>query len=146
MGVESPLIHDGAQCILGFDARNSTFTGTTLPGPSGSGQFLAVALGSTNRSLALAITSTRIYGILQNKGSTGQVADVGIFGISKAVCATTAAISASGTQLMCSTVGTMIAYSSASGAVPVGVNITSAAAGEVFTMALYGFGQGSPGT
>ena len=46
MATESPLIHDGGQCILGFDARNSTYSGSTLAGPSGSGQYLAVLMST----------------------------------------------------------------------------------------------------
>ena len=143
MATESPLIHDGGNSILGFDARNSTFTGTTLQGPSGSGQYLAVYMGTTARTVGLAITSTyRAYGILQNKGSTGQVADVGIFGITKAVCSTSASLTP-GIMVMCSTAGAMIAYSSGAGVFPCGITLTGAAAGEVFTMALYGFGGAS---
>src|SRR5512143_3332242 len=96
MANESPLIHDGAQCVLGFDARNSTFTGTTLAGVNGSGQYLAVRLSTlADRTVLLAstvATMTPAYGILQNKGSTGQVADVGVFGVSKAICGATANI------------------------------------------------------
>jgi hypothetical protein len=153
MANESPLIHDGAQCVLGFDARNSTITGTTLSGPSGSGQYLCVRLSTTagDRTVVLASTAAsgvRIYGVLQNKGSTGQVADVGIFGITKVICAATANITG-GVLLECSTVypGGVQAYSSGSTIFPVGIALeTPADAQAVFTMALYGFGGGGPVT
>ncbi|HVM96149.1 MAG TPA: hypothetical protein VMT89_07155 [Candidatus Acidoferrales bacterium] len=149
MANESPLLHDGSQCILGFDARNSTLSGTTLAGPSGSGQYLAVRLSTTvDRTVILASTvgtGVKPYGILQNKGSTGQVADVGIFGISKAVCGATSNITG-GSLLMVtnSTAGTLIAFSSAADKYPIGIALeTPTAAGAVFTVALYGFGAGS---
>jgi hypothetical protein len=149
MANESPLIHDGAQTVLGFDARNSTNTGSTLSGPSGSGQFLAVRLSTlADRTVLLASTATAgvpIYGILQNKGSTGQVADVAIFGICKAVCGATSNVTG-GVQLAVSSTaaGSLLAYSSASGVNPVGYALeTPAAVGAVFTVALYGFGKGT---
>lgn len=143
MANESPLMHDGAQCILGFDARNSTFSGSTLGGPSGSGQFLAVRLSTTaDRTVLLASTATagvNIYGVLQNKGSTGQVADVGIAGITKAVAGGT--IAGGGPVMVSSTnAGTLIAYSSAAQQYAVGNALESAVVGQVFAMRLYGGG------
>lgn len=146
MANESPLLHDGAQCVLGFDARNSTFSGTTLSGPSGSGQYLAVRLSTTaDRTVLLASTVGAggiFYGILQNKGSTGQVADVGVFGISKAVCGATSNLTGGvKVSVTNSSAGTLIAYSSAANVYPVGVALeTPSAAGAIFTVALYGFG------
>lgn len=148
MANESPLLHDGAQCVLGFDARNSTYSGTTLSGPSGSGQYLAVRLSTTaDRTVLLASTvagGVQAYGILQNKGSTGQVADVGIFGISKGVCGATANITGGVmVAVTTSSAGTLIAYSSATTVYPIGMALeTPSAAGAVFTVALYGFGRG----
>ena len=146
MANESPLIHDGAQCVLGFDARNSTITGTTLYGPSGSGQYCAVVLGTTARTLRLPTSAgEQIYGVLQNKGSTGSVADVGIFGITKAVAAFTASSDAitPGVLVRASTLaGGFLLYSTVAGTYPAGIALTGAANGDVFTMALYGFGRG----
>lgn len=148
MANESPLIHDGGQCVLGFDARNSTQSGSTLSGPSGSGQFLAVRLSTTaDRTLLLCSTASgpsnigTLYGILQNKGSTGLVGDVGILGISKAVAGATVA---GGAQLVPSSTaaGTLIAFSSAADTYAIGVAIESAVVGQVFTMRLYGGGRG----
>jgi hypothetical protein len=100
MATESPLLHDGAQCVLstGNDARRSSITGSTLAGPNGSGQFLCVALSTlTDRTVNFASSAStggvtglnRAYGVLQNTPGPGQAADVGIFGISKVVAGST---------------------------------------------------------
>lgn len=147
MANESPLIHDGAQCVLGFDARNSTFSGTTNAGPSGSGQYLAVRLSTTaDRTVLLCSTAAGVanigsmYGILQNKGSSGSVADVGIFGISKAVAGLAIV---GGAQLAPSSTapGSLIPFSSAADTYAIGVAIETASVGQVFTMRLYGGGR-----
>lgn len=151
MATESPLIHDGAQTVAGFDGRNSSITGTTLAGPNGSAQFLAVTL-STSSSRTVAIpssggsTGAAIYGILQNKPSTGIAADVGIFGISKMVSGSTAI--ASGQDLMVSATagGVLIPYSSTVGAGVARIARsleTATAVGQVFTGFVYGIGIGT---
>ncbi len=97
MATESPLIHDGSQTVLSTaaDARRSSITGSTLPGPNGSGQFLVVQLSTTvDRTVTVASTApgvypAPVYGILQNTPGPGQAADVGIFGVSKAVTGST---------------------------------------------------------
>lgn len=145
MATESPLIHDGSQCVAAADYRNSAITGTTLPGPSGSGQFLAVIVGSTSRTVALASTGSLIgvpiYGILQNKPSSGSAADVGIFGPSKMVAGGTIT---AGNLLMASSTanGTIVAYSTSLG-FKIGIAIESAVVGQVFTGTLFGGGIGS---
>ena len=151
MATESPLLHDGGQCVLGFDARNSTLSGTTNSGPSGSGQFTPVALSTvTARMVIPASSGNRVYGILQNKGSSSMVADVAIFGICKAVCVSSIAlgqavsVSTGGATGTTAAVG-LGAYSSAAGIYAIGQALESATAGQVFTMALYGFGQGVTG-
>jgi hypothetical protein len=150
MATESPLVHDGAQCILGFNANNNSTTvgSTALLGPSGSGQFLAVRLSTTaDRTVLLASTATsgvRIYGVLQNKGSTGQVADVGLYGVSKVICGATANITG-GVQLSVTSTapGSMIAYSSAAQTMPVAIALeTPSAVGAVFSALIYGAGAG----
>jgi hypothetical protein len=147
---ESPLIHDGT-LILGFDARNSTLTGTTLGGPSGSGQFLPVTLGTTNFTVIAPTSGGRIYGVLQNKGSTGQVADVAIFGVCKAICVSSFAAGALlGVSTLGFASGSSLAvgfgpYSSAAGIYAVGIARESATPGAVFSMLLYGGGAGSGG-
>lgn len=146
MATESPLIHDGSQTVSGFDARNSTLSGTTRSGPNGSGQFLAVQLSTTtSRTVNLTtVAGMKIYGILQNKPSTGIAADVGIFGVSKAVAGGT--INPGQEVAVSSTAaGSLIAYSSAAGIYPVGRAIESAVVGQIFSVALYGFGGGATG-
>jgi hypothetical protein len=150
MATESPLLHDGSQCVSNFDARNSSVTGTTLAGPSGSGQFLAVLLATTaDRTIvqtSSGSTGQLIYGILQNKPSTGIAADVGIFGITKAVAASTTITA--GSEVMTSgssMTGRLTLYSTTvgPGTARLGRALESATtAGQVFTMALYGFGMG----
>lgn len=151
MATESPLIHDGSQTVAGFDGRNSSITGTTLAGPNGSAQFLAVTL-STSSSRTVAITSSGastgaiIYGILQNKPSTGIAADVGIFGVSKVVAGSTAI--GSGMDLMVSATagGVLIPYSSSVGAGVARVARsleTATTIGQVFTAFVYGIGIGT---
>lgn len=146
MATESPLLHDGSQTISGTDTRNSTITGTTLGGPNGSGQFLAVALSTATARTVNPTTALgqRIYGILQNKPSTGLAADVGVFGISKVVCASSTTVGI-GQMIMASTSGTLLPYSSAASQYPCGVALESAAASQVFSAAIYGFGAGCPG-
>lgn len=143
MATESPLLHDGSQTVAGADYRNSTNSGTTHAGPSGSPQFQAVRLSTTaERTVNLCTASGQpIYGILQNKPYTGEAADVGIFGITKAVAGTTTVTA--GSDVMTDSSGCMIPYTSAAGQARAGRSLTSpAAVGEVFTMAVYGFGAG----
>ena len=143
MATESPLIHDGSQTISGFDARNSAQSSTVRMGPSGSGQFLAVRLSTTadRTTLLSTVTGAQIYGILQNKPSTGIAADIGIFGITKAVGGSTFG---SGVDLMADTSGCLIPYTTTTtNQDRVGrSHETVSAVGQVFTAALYGFGQG----
>ena len=143
MATYGPLIDDGSQCISGFDARNSSITGTTLNGPNGSGQFLVVGLSTTvDRTVNLTtLAGMRPYGVLQNKPSTGLAADVGIMGITKAIAG--AAITR-GSEVMTSTLGGMlIAYSSAANQYSCGRALESASSGQVFTCAWYSFGAGA---
>lgn len=146
----SPLLVEGSQCVLGFDARNSTITGTTLSGPSGSGQYLAVKLSTlADRTVLLASTvasQVMAYGILQNKGSTGGVAAVGVLGVSKAVCGSTSNVTGGVLLAVSSTAaGTLIAYSSAAAQTPFARALeTPAAVGAIFTVFVYGYGAGTP--
>lgn len=123
---ESPLIHDGSQCTLSTaqDARNSTLTGTTQAGPNGSGQYLAVALSTSNVSRTVSIVSTTFvnastnsafYGILQNKPRPGDAADVGIFGISKVICGSTLVLASSVLQLSSTLAGALTLFAGGNG-------------------------------
>lgn len=143
MATESPLMHDGAQTVSGFDARNGTITGTTRIGPNGSAQFLAVKLSSTtDRTVSLCTTSTeRPYGILQNKPSTGIAADVGIDGVSKAVAGTTTITN--GLPLMVGSSGVLIPFTTSSQGFCIGQAIEApTAVGQVFTARIYGASGG----
>lgn len=141
MATESPLLKDGGQCVLstGSDFRNSTNTGSTLAGPSGSGQFLAVILStSVDRTCLLPSSGVSaagigIYGICQNKPRPGEVIDVGFLGLSK--CVAGLAI-VRGQNLMASSTagGTLVPFSTTTAnAVACGVALESAALGAVFT-------------
>lgn len=143
MATESPLLHDGSHTVAGGDFRNSTNSGTTHAGQNGSPQFQAVRLSTVAENTVLLCTAAgqAIYGILQNKPYTGEAADVGIFGVSKAVAGTTTI--QPGQDLMVDSSGCLIPYASAAGLSRVGKAVSQpAAVGEVFSMALYGFGQG----
>lgn len=142
MANEGPLQHWGWG-ISGFDARNSSITGTTRSGPSGSGQFLAVQL-STSADLTVnvcTVSGMKIMGILQNKPSTGIAADVGTQGFTKAVAGATIA---PGQELMVSSTaaGSLIPFSSATGIYPCGRSLMAAVVGDIFSAYLYG-GPGS---
>lgn len=141
--MESPLIHDGSQTVAGFDGRNSTYSGTTALGPSGSRQYTFVRLSTVADRTVLNTTAVGQlpYGVIQNKPALGEAADIGIFGVTNLVAGTTSV--AAGVQIMADTSGNAIAYSSAAGRVAAGIAITTpTAAGEVFTAAIYGFGNG----
>lgn len=74
MTTESPLIHDGSQ--------------TTAAADLSAKQFYCVKLTAA-RAVNLATTGGEaIYGVLQNAPVSGDAADVGIFGISKALVGT----------------------------------------------------------
>ena len=79
MATEGPLVHDGSQTTAAADLS------TGLGGQGGSGQFLAVKITAA-RQVNICTTGDYAYGILQNKPASGQAADVGIMGVSKAVC------------------------------------------------------------
>lgn len=140
MANESPLVHWGWG-KSGFDARNSTYSGTTRGGLNGSGQFLAVQC-STTADLTVnvcTVAGMKITGILQNKPSTGIAADVGIFGVSKAVAGSSAI--AAGQELMVSstTPGALIPYATASGQFPVARSLEAAGTvGQLFSALIYG--------
>jgi hypothetical protein len=150
---EGVWLKDGAQCVLSTatDARNSTITGTTLAGPSGSGQFLLVTVSAarvvsfcSTTFQNLSTANTTIYGVLQNKPGPAQAADVAFVGITKIVGGSTSIVG--GTVLMNSS-------TTASVAVPWAANTSGRAFGEaieacgsvgaVFTARLYGMGAGS---
>lgn len=152
---ESPLIHDGSQNTLSTaqDSRNSTNTGSTLAGPSGSGQFLCMVL--TGQRIVSIASSTAgasfgtqpFYGVLQNKSRGGEAADVGIFGLTKVVAGSTSILA--GSFIMMSTAGgsslngTVNLWATGSGP-KVGFSLEApTAAGQVITAMIFNSGVGS---
>lgn len=95
MATEGPLTHDGSQ--------------TTAAADLSAKQFYAVKITAA-RAVNLASTGGEaIYGILQNKPTSGQAADVGLMGISKAIAGGTIA---AGDYLMTDTSGKLITATS----------------------------------
>jgi hypothetical protein len=118
MATESPLIHDGSQTTAAADLSSS--------------QFLAVKITAA-RQVNLANTGGEVtYGILQNKPTSGQAADIGIFGVTKAIAG--AAFSA-GAQLMTNTSAQLITRTSANHCVALALEAATAA-GQVVTVAV----------
>lgn len=74
MATEAELIHDSS-CVANADLSAD--------------QFFAVIMTTTPRKVDIAGAAANIYGILQNKPTAGQAADVGIFGVSKAIIGAT---------------------------------------------------------
>lgn len=141
MANEGPLQHWGWG-ISGFDARNSTNSGTTRGGPNGSGQFLGVKL-STAVDLTVNLTTAsgeRIIGVLQNKPSTGLAADVGFSGMTKAVAG--ASIDP-GAEVMVSSTAPGTFIPATTGLYAPGRALQAAVVGQVFDLWLYGNGGGS---
>ena len=118
MATESPLLHDGSQTTAAADLSSS--------------QFYAVKITAA-RAVNLASTGGEyIYGILQNKPTSGQAADVGILGISKAIAG--AAYSA-GVALMTDTSGRLITATGTNHRVATSIEAATAA-GQLITVAL----------
>lgn len=128
--------------LAGGDFRNSTLSGTTHSGNNGSAQFQAVRVSTVADLTVLLCTASGqpAFGILQNKPSTGEAADVAVFGVSKAVAGATSVVA--GVEVMVDSSGCLIAYASAAGRAAMGIALnTPSAAGELFDMAIYGFGN-----
>lgn len=117
MATESPLIHDGSQ--------------TTAAADLSAKQFYAVKITAA-RAVNLASTGGEgIYGILQNKPPSGEAADVGLIGVTKAIAGGTIA---AGDLLMTDTAGKLITATSTNHAV--GQALEAAVANQIFTMAI----------
>lgn len=141
MATESPLIHDGGQNFLStaVDFRNSTLTGTTLAGPSGSGQYLLVTFSTARTITAFTSTMTNmstiqaVYGVCQNKPRPGDAVDVGIFGLTKMVSGSSAITGGGLLQASSTASGTVTPFIGGNGR-PVGIAIENAlTVGAVFT-------------
>lgn len=129
MATESPLMHDGAQCVAAANYYNPS---SALDGPNGSGQFLFVTISAARTVAIQTSQGGAVYGILQNTPALGQAADVGIAGISKLVAG--AAFSA-GANLMSDTNGRGIAQTSTNVIGAVALEAATAA-GQVITVAV----------
>jgi hypothetical protein len=138
MATEGFLLRDGGQCQA---AANYWNPATKLFGQAGSGQFLAVTL-TPARTVTLATagaSTTAIYGILQNSPDQGQAADVGLFGISKAVAGAVPGAIVGGSPLMLdgTNAGTLILWVTGSHNLVVGFALEAAsAANQIFTVYL----------
>lgn len=147
MATELNLQVDGTM-IAAEDYRNSTNTGSTRAGPSGSGQFLAMRISTAaDRTVILTTAAGQpIYGILQNKPSTGIAAAVAYEGVSKVVAASTAI--GAGMDLMVSSTafGAMIPFVAGAGVAKAGRAIEAAGTlGQIFSAFVYGGGAPSGG-
>ena len=131
MATESILQRDGS-----LVAAANYGNGQSLAGPSGSGQFLAVALSqSADRTVVLASSAgQQIYGILQNKPGSGQAADVGITGVTKAMVGTGG--STRGKPQMVTAAGSITDWTAGSGYSQIGYAQESGAAGVIISIAI----------
>lgn len=145
MATELNLQVDGTQ-IAAEDYRNSTYSGSTRAGPSGSGQFCAMRLSTAaDRTITMTtVTGAPIYGILQNKPSSGIAASVAYGGISKAVAASTAIGAGMDLMVTSTSQGAMIPWVAGAGVAKSGRSIEAAGTlGQIFSMFVYG--AGAPG-
>ncbi|MBV9984517.1 capsid cement protein [Bradyrhizobium sp.] len=132
MAAETPLIHDGSQCVA---AANYFNPAVPLNGPFGSGQFLAVAISAARTVAVQTAQGGAMYGVLQNTPPAGIAADVGIGGISKMVAG---AAVAAGAELMVDANGRFITWVAGAGNAKVGLALEAAAgANAVITGLIY---------
>lgn len=120
MATEGPLMHDGGQRVANADLSAK--------------QFFAVQQTTTNRQVKLADGATEIAGILQNTPLSGQAADIGFIGISKAQIGTGGVTAGDKLQVEAAS-GKLITKGAG---VQVGVAIETAAAGTIGTVYLPG--------
>jgi hypothetical protein len=113
MATESPLIHDGTQ-QAGADLSTKQF-------------YAAKITGSRTVGLASA-GGEAIYGIIQNKPTLGQAADIGILGVSKAAAGNTFA---AGALLMTDGTGRLITATSTNHVVAQALEASTAAGAVV---------------
>jgi hypothetical protein len=118
MATESPLIHDGSQTTAAVDLSAN--------------QFYIVKITAARQVNLTAAVGDVAYGILQNKPTLGQAADVGILGVTKAVAG--AAISAAA-RLTSDTSGRVITAASTNQRLGVALEAATAA-GQLITIAL----------
>lgn len=138
MAVQDPGMDIG-YCVSNFDARNSSITGTTLLGPNGSGQFLFVQLSTAaDYTIGLATgVGAQVFGVLQNKPSTGIAADVRFMGVTKLVSGSTAI--GAGMLLENTTGGVAIPQTTGLYAAAKALQAATAV-GQIFSAMIYGAG------
>lgn len=118
MATEGPLIHDGSQTTAAADLSTK--------------QYYAVKLTAARAVNLASAGGEAIYGVLQNAPPSGQAADVGFLGVTKAVAG--AAVSA-GDYLMTDTSGRLITATSTNHRVGQAIE-AAGAAGVIFTVML----------
>lgn len=135
MATESPLISDGSETVA---AANYWNPASALAGPSGSGQFLAVALSTAvaRTSVLASVLGQQIYGVLQNKPNIGEAADVGLFGISKMVVGSAGVTF--GAAIMVDATGAAINWTAGSAYSQIGRSLETIASGGIATVFLSG--------
>lgn len=126
MATESFLLHDGTQTQAGADLSTK--------------QFYCVKLTAARTVNLASAGGEAIYGVLQNKPLSGQAADVGCLGITKAAAGNTFA---AGALLMTDSTGRLITATSTNHAVAQAIEASSAA-GAVVTVAIGLAGTTSP--
>lgn len=133
MATESPLIRDGGQTTASANFYNP---GSPLPGVGGSGQFLAVALSSTaDRQVVIASAAgQKIYGILQNKPNTGEAADVGLVGVTKAMVGSAGVTH--GSPVMVDATGAVTNWTSTSNKAQIGYALETGVSTQIATIYL----------
>jgi hypothetical protein len=139
MATEGILLHDGTQTVAAANYGNGanlpgTNTAGTTGGATGSGQFLCVKLSTSvaRTSVLVAALGSPVYGILQNKPGTGQAADVGIYGITKAVVG--AAGSTLGLPQMSAADGRVTDWASGAASCQIGWALETGVAGQVISI------------
>jgi hypothetical protein len=133
MATDTPLIHDGAQCVAFANYFNPV---SALAGPGGSGQFLAVVLQASRVvQIASSPTASPIYGVMQNTPMAQDAADVGIVGISKMIAGASITF---GAELMVDASGRFVTWVAAASNWKAGMALeTTSAANNIFTGLLY---------
>lgn len=122
-------------------AANYWNPGSALAGPGGSGQYLAVALSaSADHTVVLAsVAGQKILGILQNKPVLGEVADVCIHGVTKAMVGS--AGSTHGSAQMVDATGAITDWTSSGNKAQIGYAGMTGVSGQVIDLVLVNTGN-----
>lgn len=117
MATEGPFLNDGAQMTASADLSAK--------------QFFAVKFSGSRTVNVPSASTDLVYGILQNKPKSGEVADVVFEGICK-MQAANAGIT-TGTKIMSDTAGKMVTFVGSAGNTCVGIALETVSANQVFT-------------